>query len=173
MERVQFESSLILNSIDKSDIEASKQNIKFLIESGLISSKNEKIINLLTDTTFSIKLPPVDTVTIEPMNSYEVEEGFLIKKILKLRTGQIIDKEGKPIQDVEIFVNPCYNEQAEKFFNCYAKTLTDKNGLFKIPLPDDKEYTFLIQKEGYKRLYSRYLNNKYIKFAQTIKLDRN
>lgn len=173
MERVQFESSLILNSIDKGDIEASKRNIKFLIESGLISNKNEKIIPLLTDTTFSIKLPQVDTVTIEPLNSYETGESYLLEKTVNLRTGQVLDKEGKPVQGVKIFIDPCYDNKSDKFLNCNAMTLTDKNGLFKVPLPDDKQYTLLIQKEGFKEILSKHLNSKHIKYAQTIELENN
>lgn len=151
MEQNQFESTLIINAIDKWDIESSKKNIEFLINSGLISKNNQKIIPLLTDTTFRIVFPKIDTIAIEPTNNFELSNSILNS----ICSSQIVDEEKKPLKDVEIIIKKYPRDKSDY----YAKTLTDINGLFKIPLPDSKKYIMSIQKEGYigiqKILYKR------------------
>jgi len=141
MEKIQFESTLIINAIDKGDIESSKKNIKFLIESGLISKTNQKIIPLLTDSTFSIVFPVKDTIKLEPQNKFEIGNTFL----KSIYSAQVVDENNNPLKDVEIISNTYPNVKG----SYYAKTLTDANGLFKIPLPESEKYTLSIQKDGY------------------------
>jgi hypothetical protein len=141
LEQIQFESTLIINAIDKNDSELSKKNIKFLIESGIISENNRKILPLITDTTFSIKLTKVDTIQIEPQNPSEIGNSFL----QHVYSAQILDENNIPLEGVEIVSNT-YPSARGSF---YAKTKSDKNGLFKIPLPEGDDYTLSIQKEGY------------------------
>lgn len=143
LEKIQFESTLILNSIDKNDIESSKKNIKFLLESKLISLKNEKILSMLTDSTFVIKLPEIDTITLKPLNKFKVGSTF----IKSVYSGQVLDRSDKPIENVEITTKryPPYKFQKE----FYAKTYSDKNGLFEIPIPDGMRYFISFEKEGY------------------------
>lgn len=141
MEKIQFESTLIINAIDKGDIESSKKNIKFLIESGLISKTNKKILPLLTDSTFSIVFPVKDTIKLEPQNKFEIGNNFL----KSIYSAQVVDENDRPLKDVEIISNT-YPKVKGSY---YAKTLTDTNGLFKIPLPESEEYTLSIQKDGY------------------------
>lgn len=151
LERIQFESTLIINAIDKSDIESSKKNIKFLIESGLISSKNEKILLILTDTTFLIKLPTTDTITIEPTIPI-----FMGSSNLKsIYSGQVVDRQGNPLEGVEIISNTIPGCE-DSFF---SKTISDKNGLFKVIIPVNNPYTILIRKEGYRDANGIYRNS--------------
>lgn len=141
MEKIQFESTLIINAINKGDIESSKKNIKFLIESGLISKTNQKIIPLLTDSTFSIVFPVKDTIKLEPQNKFEIGNTFL----KSVYSAQVVDENNNPLKDVEIISNTYPRVKG----SYYAKTLTDTNGLFKIPLPESEKYTLSIQKDGY------------------------
>ena len=143
MEKIQFESTLIINAIDKGDIESSKKNIKFLIESGLISKTNQKILPLLTDSTFSIVFPKIDTVKIEPLNEFEIGNAFL----KSIYSAQIVDENDNPLEGVEI-ISKAYPKSTKGSF--YAKTMSDKNGLFKIPIPESEQYTLSVQKEGYR-----------------------
>ncbi len=170
-ERVQYESSLILTSIDKEDIEKSKKNIRFLIESKLISAKNEKIIQLLNDTTFIINLPKQDTITISPNNNYKLlQQNITLSK--KVRSGQIVDEYNTPISNVVIMINPCYDSKNKKFYNCYSETTSDKNGLFKIPIPEEKTYRILITKDKYKDIYIYQRNSKHYIYQRKIILKK-
>lgn len=152
LERIQFESTLIINSIDKNNIESSKKNIKFLIESELISEKNQKILRLLTDSTFSIKLPEKDTIFIEPKNSMEIGSSF----IKSIYSAQIFDENDKPLEGVEVITNTVPNKKG----SYYAKTISDKNGLFKISIPEGGDFSFSIQKDGYVGKNNLFTNGK-------------
>lgn len=165
MEKIQFESTLIINAIDKNNIELSKKNIKFLIASGLISNKNQKILTLLTDSTFSIKLPDKDTIFIEPQNPSEIGSSFL----KSLYSAQILDENDKPLEGVEVTIKTYTRDNKTVKGSYYAKTISDKNGLFKIPIPEGGIYSLSIQKVGYIGINTRNDNNKRI-HSKEIKL---
>lgn len=158
MEEIQFESSLIINAIDKTNIELSKKNIKFLIESGLISKKNTKILPLLTDSTFSIKLPEKDTIFIKPQNSSEIGSSFL----KSIYSAQILDENDNPLEKVEVITNKYTQDNKRIKESYYAKTISDKNGLFKIPIPEGGRYSLSIQKDGYIGRNTLYYNDNII-----------
>ena len=165
MERIQFESTLIINAIDKGNIESSKKNIKFLIESGLISNKNQKILSLLTDSTFLVKLPQKDTIFIEPQNSAELGSSFL----KSIYSAQLLDENDKPICGAEIITKAIRPDNKVERGRYFAKTISDKYGLFKIPIPGSERYSLSIQKDGYVGMNSIYSMEKPIRAAK-IKL---
>jgi hypothetical protein len=170
-EKLQFESQLILNSIEKSDIEASKKNIKFLIESGFISPKNEKVIGILTDTTFAIQLPKKDTVLITPKNGTVLGP---INMLARCWSGKIINSKEKKIEDVNIYINPEIENSPTGVRSYQYSTKTDSNGLFKIILPSEgKNFRILFSKEGFRSQHIIYSNSKYLSYPEKITLIAN
>lgn len=169
LERKQFESTLILGAIEKNNPEQSKKNIKFLIESKLISPKNEKIISLLTDSVYEIVLPKIDTIELKPQNPKILNFS---KLVTELRAAQLVDENELPVVNAEVFVNPCYDKNLKKFRNCFSYTLTDSNGLFEITLPIEERYHFVIQKKGFETINMSCINNKRWVYRKKLRLDR-
>lgn len=163
LERNQFESKLILESIVSNDANLSKENIRFLIESGLISHENEKVIGMLNDTTFKYEIPEKAIVTIEPSNSVELNS-----KQVKHWSGMILADENGPIESVELVINPEF--QSDTLYSFYSRTKTDENGLFNLTLPEDRMIKVMITKDGYESIRKVYLLSRYVNLPEQISL---
>lgn len=168
LEKEQFESTLIVNAIEKGDIEASRQNIEFLINSGLISQSNNKIVALLGDTTFKAKFPEKVLIELTPTNTLELAVGLnkidysyasRLNYISKIR-GRVVDDAGAPIFNAAIYINPCKSRPNNSIENCFAKTHADENGLFWIITPNKGTYELLITAPRYSVISKRYSSNQ-------------
>jgi hypothetical protein len=84
LEKLKFESEVILKIAASDDIEQNKKNLKFLLEAGFISDRGGKIANLVNDSSFKLK---VETESSRP----QVE-------------GVVINERGIPISGVEVEV---------------------------------------------------------------------
>jgi hypothetical protein len=84
LEKLKFESEVILKIAASDDIEQNKKNLKFLLDAGFISDKGGKITRLVKDTSFKLK---VETESSRPITQ-----------------GVILDERGHPIPDVEVEV---------------------------------------------------------------------
>jgi hypothetical protein len=65
LEREQFESNLILKAIGSGDKKLSYDNLRFLIEGGLIRPESDKVSKLLQNPSFHFRLPAGKPV-VEP-----------------------------------------------------------------------------------------------------------
>ena len=81
LEKEQFESNLIVKAVENDDIEVSKRNLRFLIESGIVSRENKKIKKLLSnDTILEIVLPNTVKIKSGPLNDFSINEYALFSK---------------------------------------------------------------------------------------------
>ena len=163
----QFDSNLILQSIDRNDIESSRKNILFLIESGLISKENERIIGILSDTTFVLQPRKLDTVYSTPKNKYQLGEKAYI-----IRSQQVVDQFGIPVSGAEIYVDARFDESLQQWTNWFSKAITDDHGFYEIALPESSPYKFLITKQGYEIYHVITPNMRSLIFPKTLKLNR-
>lgn len=161
LEKEQFESTLITNSIDYRNLTSSRENVKFLIESELISRENEKLLSFFTDTTFLYSLELKDTIIYYPKHGFELGQQFLDW----MCSGRIVDENGNSIQNVtiEIAIEPRRNE-------VYSRAFSDKNGMFSLPVPFEHEYIISFKKDGYVHYGVRRSNSKSLKCGTTIQL---
>lgn len=141
LERTQFESTLIINAIEKDDLNSTKENLIFLLESGIVSKENEKIQKILNDTILQIVFPTQPIKIIQPSNN------SILHSSEDLFNGLIQDRKGNPVDSVLI---ETYYSSGMKRTKPYAHTYSDKNGLFSLPFPkDSKSITYYVKKDGY------------------------
>jgi hypothetical protein len=70
LEREQFESNLILKAIGSGDKKLSYDNLRFLVQGGLIRKESEKVSRLLQDTSFHFSFPSDKQVIQSPESSF-------------------------------------------------------------------------------------------------------
>lgn len=142
LEEEQFESNLIIKAIADNDIDKSKRNLIFLIETGFVSKDNMKIKNLLkNDTLLELILPKSIKIKTEPLNDFNINEYDLF-------SSKIVDFKNNPLKDVEVYV---YKKSNHTDTNFFSSTLTDSNGLFKLPIPNENNiFKYCLKKKGYK-----------------------
>lgn len=159
LEKDQFESNLILKAIDTKSIDSSKRNLRFLIEGGFISKDNEKIKKVIIDSILEIKFPK-ETILI-PQNDVQVNE-------FKFITGKVTSKNNKPLNSVTVFIHK--NTHKIDTFS-FSKTTTDINGIYSLPIPNDKKvFKISFTKLNYTP-FSTILSKNMILNSYNIKLD--
>lgn len=149
LEKEQFESNLILKAVETGNIDSSKRNLKFLIEAGLISKNNEKIERVLIDSVLEIKFPKAEEDIINPENNYTLNEKDFL-------AGQILNENGKYIDSVFVRI---LKKRLLIDTSSFSFTYSDKNGLFKLPIPEeDNKIKVSFTKNGYRQktiIYSK------------------
>jgi hypothetical protein len=103
LEREQFESNLILKAIGSGDKKLSYDNLRFLVEGGLIRTESDKVSRLLQDTSFHFHLP-VDKPVVksaEPSSFLALQHTYRIPTF----SGIVLDEAtGQPLKGVAVFV---------------------------------------------------------------------
>jgi hypothetical protein len=102
LEREQFESNLILKAIGSGDKKLSYDNLRFLVEGGLIRGESDKVSRLLQDTTFHFHLPSDKPVakSSEPSSSL-----FSHPYPTPAFSGIVLDEAtAQPLKDAIVFV---------------------------------------------------------------------
>jgi hypothetical protein len=161
LERKQYESNLILKLIVPNDTVQSINNIKFFVESGFLSDKNEKIYSLFSK--YKIDLTSnFNNSTIEPNNPPFVNEN-------EIYLGQVLDFKDSPIENVNVKIFK--NRKIKNDTTSFSNTKTDKNGLFKLYLPKDDDILKIeYSTKGYNSLTSitskKFLKNKKIIYLE-------
>jgi hypothetical protein len=142
LEKEQFESNLIVKAVENDDIEVSKRNLRFLIESGIVSRENKKIKKLLSnDTILEIVLPNTVKIKSGPLNDFSINEYALF-------SSRIIDNKNNSLKDVEVVV---YKKNSNSDTTLFSSTLSDSNGLFSLPVPNENNiFKYCLKKKGYK-----------------------
>lgn len=129
LEKLKFESQIILKAATSNDIEQNKKNLKFLLDAGFISDPDSNINTLVNDSTFNLKIETHERVLSE--------EGITL-------SGNIIDKEsGYPISDARITITSKSYLLSE---------FSNKSGFFFIYIPDfptREKFIISCQKKGY------------------------
>lgn len=158
LEKSQFESNLILKAVETGDIDSSKRNLKFLVESGFISRDNKKLKKVLSDSILEIKFPEQILNLAEPENGNIVNEGEFLY-------GQILNADQNPVDSVFVRI---YKRRNLSDTTSYSFTYSDRNGLFKVALPkDDKIFKTAFIKKGFKsysEMSSKNLSRSFRKF---------
>ncbi len=165
LERRQFESQLILNSIVSNSTDETKQNIRFLLETGFISKKNEKILALLDDTTFIYSLPKFDTVTIRPQSNIVLNQDGIVMG-LQIFSSRVLDKNGNPIKGAVVYTNPVVQNNFQNIQSYFSSDTTDEHGIFSVALPFGKHFTFLLLFNGKRIDFVRYPLGKRIRYPE-------
>ncbi len=161
LEKQQFESNLVLKLIVPEDTVQTIQNIKFFIDAGFLSKDNEKLFSLIKK--YNIKLPKKEAVQISPINRYETQ-------LFNLFSAQITDEKGNPLENV--YIKVFKNRKFQNDTTAFSYTTTDKNGLFKISLPDEKKVKVLMRKKNYKEEIKVFSKNQ-LKNLNKVILDKN
>ncbi len=149
LEREQFQSSLIKESIDFKDYKQSRENLKFLIDVGLISEGNLKINAFIKDTSVHLQRPIDRLPLIVPDTGRRFTVGqFDLNSFL---TGTVIDAISKrPIVGAIVIVETeprNYYGRPQKLSIAEQK-LTGRDGKYILPKPRE-EYRLRVQRAGY------------------------
>ncbi len=149
LEREQFQSNLIQQSIDFKDYEQSRANLKFLVSVGLISDRNAKVNKFIRDTSVHLQRP-VDRLPIEapsPGKKYKV--GMFSEEYI---TGTILDEATKrPIVGASVIVEAFhrrYLNRPEPPPPEAEKMVTDRDGKYRLHKPWG-DYYLIVQRSGY------------------------
>lgn len=137
LEREQYESTLIVQAVNNADQARSRANLKFLIEAGLVSAHNEKILPLLLDSTMRIKLPADRLPMLPPTPAhYTTSTGARLRVI----AGTVVDELTKrPLQGVRVSVDNKHERQ---------EIVTGKDGQFRLNYLNGSYY-FMLERPGY------------------------
>lgn len=105
LEKLKFESDLIAKVVSSNDLAQNKKNLKFLLDAGFITDKENKIKLLVDDTSFDLK--------IQQNNSPSQPYSFV--------SGIVQTEDGHPLSDVIVKVNDSVlvastNHKGEFFF---------------------------------------------------------
>lgn len=138
LEREQYESTLIVQAVNNADQARSRANLKFLIEAGLVSAHNEKILPLLLDSSMLIKLPADRLPTLPPTPAhYTSPSGARLRVI----AGTVVDELTKrPLAGVRVSVD---NKQERQ------EVVTGRDGQFRLNYLKGSYY-FMLERPGYK-----------------------
>lgn len=171
LEKKQFESELILESIVKNSPDETRRNIRFLLESGFVSEENEKILPLLDDTTFVYNLPKSETVAIHHQSGNSLnKEAIFIN--LKLFSSRVLDEDGNPIKGAIVYTNPLVQKSFENIDSYFSSDTTDSQGIFSVALPFEDDFTFLLMNNGSKIIHRIYPNSEWIKYPEEFIIDK-
>ena len=149
LEREQFQSNLIQQSIDFKDYEQSRANLKFLVSVGLISERNEKINSFIRDTSVHLQRP-IDRLPIEaPSPSKKYKVGLFSEEYL---TGTVVDEATKrPLIGASVIVQAFhrrYLNRPEPPPPDAERMVTNRDGHYKLHKPWG-DYYFIVQRPGY------------------------
>lgn len=138
IERLKFESDIILKVISEDDVAQSKENLKFLLDAGFIKSHEEELRKILKDTTFNVRIPN--------NTSSQVNVSFIRGIVLESDTQM-------PISNAEIIV---------KKYNTSGVTSEDGYFYIKGNFLEGEQIDVSITKEGYQTVTSRFRANQYV-----------
>jgi hypothetical protein len=149
LEREQFQSNLIQQSIDFKDYEQSRANLKFLVSVGLISERNAKINAFIRDTRVHLQRP-IDKLPIEapsPGKKYRI--GMFSEAYI---TGTIVDAATKrPLVGASVIVEAFhrrYLNRPEPPPPEAERMVTTRDGKYRLHKPWG-DYYLIVQRPGY------------------------
>ncbi|OUJ68980.1 carboxypeptidase-like regulatory domain-containing protein [Hymenobacter crusticola] len=150
LEREQFQSNLIQQSIDFKDYKQSRANLQFLIDVGLIAEENSKINAFIRDTSVHLQRP-IDRLPIAPpSHSKPYKIGLFSEAYL---TGTIVDALTKrPVVGAVVIVEAYHRRylgRPEPPPPEAEKMVTARDGKYQVHKPWG-EYFLHIQRPGYK-----------------------
>ena len=172
LEREQFQSNLIQQSIDFKDYKQSRANLKFLIDVGLIAENNKKINSFIRDTSVHLQRP-VDRLPIaEPAVSKPYKIGQFSESYLN---GTVVDALTKrPIVGAIVIIEtyqPRYYGRPEPPAPEAEKMVTRRDGKYQVHKPWG-DYFLYIQRPGYESLKLSTLGFSDLPDEQTVELER-
>lgn len=148
LEREQFQSSLIQQSIDYKDYKQSRLNLKFLIDVGLLPEANTKINKFIKDTSVHFQRP-IDKLPVpisSPVKPYKMGEFSD-----ELITGIILDEITKrPIDNASVIIktyHPRYINRPEPPSEA-ERMVTGRDGRFQVHKPWG-DYFLYVNRTGY------------------------
>jgi len=142
LERLKFESEIILKVLGADDIEQNKRNLNFLLDAGFIKDNEAELRKLLKDTSFNVRITS---------NEDRITKNTIV--------GFVSDIEGNLIDNVEIQVY---------IGNKRIKVISDSFGKFEIPYIPIQYIKPKMKLRFYKEGYQVQEYTAYIEFGTTI-----